>query len=350
VAPGAETSSWQQRATTVPKAPTGKPPAKVKSQPLSSTAAPFDRPPTGFGGKAAGPAGRPTPNLSTHVKSTGGDDPAYDAFDQGRYLTALELARAAAERGEPQAHTLVGRIHGEGLGVPQDEAAAAQWYTKGAELGDLESAFALGVLLAEGRGVKKDQAAAARYFETAAAKGHALANYNLALLFLKGTGKPENPHRAYLHMTYAAEKGVVAAQYDLGTLYTTGTGVEPNAFEAAKWIGKAAGAGYTDAEVEYAIILFRGHGTPPDEKRAAGLLRTAADKGVVVAQNRLARCYVHGLGVEKNAVEAAKWHLIAKSGGIDDEMLEKAAAKLSRADRGRAQKAAEEWSERSAVQ
>ena len=39
-----------------------------------------------------------------------GDDAAYTAFDQGRYLTALKLAEEAAQRGEPQASTLIGRI------------------------------------------------------------------------------------------------------------------------------------------------------------------------------------------------------------------------------------------------
>ena len=76
-------------------------------------------------------------------------DAAYTAFDQGRYLTALALASKAAEAGDPQAHTLIGRIHAEGLGVKRDETVASQWYHRAAQLGDIEGAFALGVLLAE---------------------------------------------------------------------------------------------------------------------------------------------------------------------------------------------------------
>jgi len=48
-------------------------------------------------------------------------------------------------------------------------------------------------------------------------------------------------------------------------------------------------------------------------------------------------------------VEAAKWHLIAKSGGLTDEGLEKMLSKLSKADRGKAEKAAEEWRDRAQI-
>ena len=123
--------------------------------------------------------------------------PPYEAFDQGKYLTALQLAVKAAEQGDPQAHTLVGRIYAEGYGAPKNSALAAQWYARGAELGDPEAMFALGVMLAEGQGVAKDREAAGQMFEAAASRKHPLANYNLALLFLKGDGKPENPHRAF---------------------------------------------------------------------------------------------------------------------------------------------------------
>jgi len=53
--------------------------------------------------------------------------------------------------------------------------------------------------------------------------------------------------------------------------------------------------------------------------------------------------------VQTNLVDAAKWHLIAKSGGLTDEGLEKMLSKLSKADRGKAEKAAEEWRDRAQI-
>jgi TPR repeat protein len=324
------------------------PPALIGSQsPVPSSAAgtqvPFE---TQL--KPSLPAPAPTAGASEYAKAQStGDDAAYEAFDQGKYLTALDLTQKAAEKGDPQAHTLAGRIYAEGVGVPQNFSLAARWYARAAELGDVEGAFAYGLMLAKGQGVQKDLEAAARLFEAAAAHRHPLANYNLALLFLSGEGKPQNPYRAFGHMLFAAEAGVAAAQYDLGGLYATGTGVDPpNAFEAAKWIGKAAAAGHADAQVEYAVLLFRGHGVPPDQKHGAQLFRAAAEKGVVIAQIRLARCYANGAGVDKDLVQAAKWHLMAKAAGGEDESLDKLVAKLSKADRAKAEKAAEEWRER----
>lgn len=337
----AETSSWVTRSDG-PAAPIErkKPPAKAPVKVIKTMPSPD-------GKQAPSPAVPPVKG-STHAKTAPppGEDAAYEAFDQGQYITALELAVQSAERGEPTAHTLVGRIYAEGLGTSKNTPLAAQWYARGAELGDPEAMFAYGLLLAEGTGLDKDRAEAARYFEAAALKRHPLANYNLALMFLGGDGKPENPYRAFAHMRFAAEAGVVTAQYDLGTMYATGQGTDHNAFEAAKWIGKAAAAGHVEAQIDYAVILFRGHGVPPDPKKAAEYFRLAAEKGAATAQNRLARCYAHGAGVEKSLPEAAKWNFIARAGGIEDPALDKLLAGLSRAERNKSQAAAEQWRDR----
>jgi TPR repeat protein len=334
----AETSSWASRVDG-PAAPIDKKkaPAKAPTKMIKTM-------PEADGKQSPAPSAPPAKG-SAHAKTAGpaGDDAPYEAFDQGQYLTALELGVKAAERGEPTAHTLVARIYAEGLGTSKNLPLAAQWYGRGAELGDPEAMFAYGLMLAEGEGVDKDRAEAARFLEAAAAKRHALANYNLALLFIAGDGKPQNPHRAFMHMRFAAEQGVTAAQYDLGTMYATGQGTDHNAFEAARWIAKAAERGHTEAQIDYALILFRGHGVPPDAKMGADYFRKAAEKGAATAQNRLARCFAHGAGVEKNLVEAAKWNLIARSGGIEDEVLDKMLASISRADRTKAQTAAEQW-------
>lgn len=326
------------------------PPSQAPVTPLKGTG---NVPGPSAGGKPLGPATVPPPAAG---ETAGGlDNAAYEAFDQGRYLTALAFAQKAAAKGDPQAHTLIGRLHAEGFGVPKDVAAAARWYTKAGELGDHEGSFALGVLHATGEGVAKSFDQAAQLFEVAARKGHALANYNLALLFLKGSGKPHNPHRAFEHMRYAAEQGVVAAQYDLGTLLTTGTGTDANAFEAARWIGRAAAQGHLEAQVEYAVILLRDHDVPADEKsrmhrEGFKLLLSAATRGSPVAQSKLARCYLHGAGVEKSPAEAAKWYLVARTGGVEDETLAAFVAKLPRADRAKAQAAADTWAEQKLVQ
>ncbi|MBL8564157.1 MAG: SEL1-like repeat protein [Hyphomicrobiaceae bacterium] len=314
----------------------------------------------------AKPAGELSgPNVSTHGKKSGtpgvapaarpggkstppsGEDDAYLAFDQGRYLTALKLAQALAEKGDAAAHMLVARIHAEGLGVPANPQLAAQWMKRASDLGDINATFSYGVLLAEGRGVEKNRKVAAEHFEKAARTGHPAANYNLGLLFLRGDGKPENPYRAAQHLTYAAEKGIPEAQYDLASLYQNGVGVQPNALEASKWLKLAAEQGMAAAQFEYAVMLLRGLGLTADEPKAASLLRSAADKNVAGAQNRLAHLYVEGIGVEKSATEAAKWRLIAKASGIEtDKVLDELISKLPKAERSKAEAEAAQWREK----
>jgi TPR repeat protein len=349
-----ETSAWQQRLTPAPKQ---EPKAGTKVR--SSKVDPSQAPKTSLGQPAAAlrPSLGPTtaPSRPDGEATSPGSDAAYEAFDQGKYLTALALAAKQAEAGDAVAHTLVARIHAEGLGVPQDTKLAAQWYARGAELGDPEAALGLGTLFARGDGVAQDYNKAAELFEKAASKGHAEAAYNLALLFLAGKGKPELPHRGFMLMSYAAEKGVTPAMYDLGTLYATGTGTTANVFEAAKWIGKAANAGYPEAEVEFAIILLKDHDVPAEQReklrrRGFELLSSAARKGLSVAQNRLARCYQQGIGTTKDLAEAAKWHLVAKAGGYEDAGLDKLVAGLSKADREKATAAAAEWREQSLLE
>ncbi|MFV0296841.1 MAG: tetratricopeptide repeat protein [Hyphomicrobiaceae bacterium] len=340
----AETNRWQQRIAPAKRdnMQSGTKAAKVKSQPVTPRTREIKwlSPGEGVGHLPTKPF---LPSVPRQV--SGGNDPAYDAFEQGRYLTALSIAAKNAAKGEPQAFTLVARIHAEGLGVPQNYGLAAQWYQRAADLGDKEALLSLGLLYLRGQGVKKDIAKGADLIEKSAAQQQPEACYNLALLFLAGEGKPENPIHGFQLMQFAAEHGVVAAMYDLGTLYATGTGTDANAFKAAHWIGQAASKGLADAQLDEAIILFRGKGTPPDPRRAVQLLKSAADKGMPVAQNRLAHAYAAGLGARTNLIAAAKWHLIAKASGLDDPKLDAVVKKLSPADRLKAERAAFEWRE-----
>jgi len=92
------------------------------------------------------------------------ENPSYEAYFQGRYLTALKLAEGEAEKGSKEAFTLMGEIYSEGLGVAQDFKKAADAYAKGADLGDANAQLSLGLMVAEGVGVKKDLRIAADLF------------------------------------------------------------------------------------------------------------------------------------------------------------------------------------------
>ncbi len=364
-APGAaQTNSWSSRVESAPAAtPTPPPGVVLLPRPPGSRARELKTAPAQGSTKQAPITGRAEPKASPlkpgrqaegpvqarTVATSGGNDPAYIAFDNAHFLTALKLAEQAAAKGEPEAHTLIARIHGEGHGVKRDTALAMKWYQRAAELGDPDAAFALGLMHVEGRGVPKNVMQAAQMFEKAAMTGHVWANYNLGLMFLSGHGKPENPTRGAQHLAYAAEKGVPAAQYDLATLLLNGHGVGADAYLASRWLRRAADLGMPEAQFDYAIMLLRGQGLNEDRADALRLLRLAAEQGLAAAQNRLANALVEGVGGVKNAREAAKWRLLASQQGLADDKLDAQLRRLPAAERAAAEQSAAAWMERATI-
>src|SRR5262249_54958814 len=128
-AAAAETRSWSGRvespAEAIPKRPAPAQPATpgpqgkiLKTGPNTPGERPAIAPPAGTQApfetqlKPSLPATASAAGASEYAKAQPtGEDAAYEAFDQGKYLTALDLAQKAAEKGDPQAHTLVGRIY-----------------------------------------------------------------------------------------------------------------------------------------------------------------------------------------------------------------------------------------------
>ena len=358
----AQTSSWSSRVesgagaqaapppgtTVLPKG--GARPRIIDSPPAHQNIRPSAPLPARPDGKASKlKQGTPPANAPNPVKAPTGDNAAYIAFDNGLFLTALKLAEQAAAKGEPEAHTLIARIHGEGHGVPRDLALAAKWYLRAAELGDPEAAFALGLMFVTGQSVKKDNISAAGWLEKSAATGHVYANYNLGLMFLSGLGKPENPIRGAQHLTYAAEKGVPAAQYDLATLYISGHGVPTDGYLASRWLKRAAEQGMAEAQFDYAIMLFKGQGLNEDRPDAFRYLKSAAEQGNPAAQNRLAHLLVEGTATAANPREAAKWRLLAKDQGLLDDKLDGIVRRMPAAERTAAELLAGQWRERALV-
>lgn len=94
----------------------------------------------------------------------------------------LEKLTAAAEQGDIQAVTNLGDVHRAGIGVPKDEAQAADWYRKAAELGDARAQSQLGYMYANGEGVPKNEDQSVAWYCKAAAQGHSRAIANLGIM------------------------------------------------------------------------------------------------------------------------------------------------------------------------
>jgi TPR repeat protein len=160
---------------------------------------------------------------------------------------------------------------------------------------------------------------------------------------MEGQLFPQDFKRAAELIRVAAEAGIPEAQYALATFYKDGRGVDKDPREAARLLGAAALAGNIDAEIEYAIALFNGTGVARNETAAFGYLLKAARKGSPIAQRRLAFMYATGRGVKADPVQAARWHLIARAGGDNDQFLDDFVRKMTPEDRAAGEAAAAPW-------
>jgi len=112
----------------------------------------------------------------------------------------LEALKSPDDRGYPprvaalQAHA--GLQFENGLGTSRNIAEAMKWYELAADGGDNYALFALGRLYGEGIDVPQDDALAIRLLSKAAEAGYQPAQYRLALAYLHGKGIPRDRTQA----------------------------------------------------------------------------------------------------------------------------------------------------------
>ena len=206
----AETSSWST--DTQPRKPAAKSKPMAKPQPKG----PKPLQPS----QAADPVSKlapaaPAGGLSRYLAPATGQEAAYIAFEQGQYLTALDLAERAANKGDPQAHTLVARIYAEGLGVPKDEAQALYWLRNAAERKQPEAEYLLAIVHRHGwLGAPRNPKLSLHLLQRSALQDHAAAQFELGLAYIDGRIVKRDPQEAYGWLSRAARQGHArAAEY-----------------------------------------------------------------------------------------------------------------------------------------
>jgi uncharacterized protein len=126
--------------------------------------------------------------LSAGTAIAGMFDEGAAAFDGGQHEVALGHWAPLAEQGHMDAQFNLGIMYDQGIGVPEDSAAAAQWFEQAAAQGDPIAAFNLGLMYTEGRGVDQDFSQAARWYALAAEHEHPEAMERLSYLYAHGRG------------------------------------------------------------------------------------------------------------------------------------------------------------------
>jgi uncharacterized protein len=252
-------------------------------------------------------------------------DAAFGAYQRGHYLTARDLAEPRAEMGDAAAQTLLAEIYARGLGVPRNEAEAANWYGRAAQNGVPEAQFQYAMMLLDGRGVAKDAKQAHALMEEAANAGNRLAQFNYAQILVGEQVEPtaELMKRAADLYEKAAEQKLADAEFAMAEVFTHGVGGRPvDEAKARDMLQRAARQGFDTAELEYASWLIAGRGGPQDAQAGFNWMKLAAEGGNVAAQNRLAKLYVEGIGNDGDPVLAAAWYLKAQRHGLRDPYMD----------------------------
>lgn len=257
----------------------------------------------------------------------GEPDKAYDSYIIGDYHTALKLALSRAERGDPTAQTLLGRLYLEGNVVKLDGARAALWFSRAAEQGDPQAQLRYGLFLYNGTYVIRDPKKGQDYVRKAAEAGIPEAYYYYGQMLLGDNANDERLDLALTWFLKGVAKGEVNSAYAAAKILEHGTPTKPRDDKTArKMLELAAEKDHAPAQLDLAVWLINGRGGPRDLKRAYTLLLYNAYRGIVPAQLNLARFYRDGLAEDGNTVIAAAWYMAAQQAKINaadlDEMLE----------------------------
>lgn len=301
----------------VPEQSAESPAAPPAAGPLPEGVKPLGVDPTRFGGPRRDD-GRPDP-----ARFGKPADPAFGAFQRGLYKTAYNLALVRAENGDPAAQTLVAEILSRGLGMARDEAGAAKWYARASEQGISEAQFQYALMLLDGRFVKKDQQAAYALMQAAAEAGNRLAQFNFAQMLVDRESGAKGLEKAVSYYQRAADAGLADAQYAMAQIHANGVGGKArDEKEARRWLVLAARQNFDTAQLDLGTWLIDGRGGERNLKEGFAWMRRAAVGGNVAAQNRLAKLYMKGLGVEPDSVSAAAWYILARRAGLTDPEME----------------------------
>jgi TPR repeat protein len=128
----------------------------------------------------------------------------------------------------------------QGIGVANDQQAAAGWLLRAAQRGSGQSAFNVGVMYERGFVVERDSSKALEWYRKAAEANVPMAKHNLALLLRDGKGAPRNSKEAVELLRSAARQGMTASMFSLGDIYERGDEGLKDPAIALAWFAIAA--------------------------------------------------------------------------------------------------------------
>jgi TPR repeat protein len=196
---------------------------------------------------------------------------AGEVYERGmnNYTQAMTLYNQAANLGDANSMTWLGRMYLNGLGVTKNVTTATSWFLKASNAGDSwgKMAYAQMLLRAPRTGVKT--ARALGLFKQSAAQGNGIAAYRAGMMIQKGFGTARNPTAAFPYLEQSAAAGFSQGQRALGHAFELGLGTTVNLGKAYFWYQLSAQQGDAVASNYLAAVTPKLSQTQLSNARAA---------------------------------------------------------------------------------
>jgi len=239
-------------------------------------------------------------------------DLARDGWEsmQSRTEDTVLCAALAARAGNVAAETLLGRIYTHsrqhyGFEAPPpfpDAEAALYWFGKAADSGDGRAALEAGMLYEMGMGAPQDDARAAQWYQRAVTLGEGGGKDHLKRL----ASRPARIAAFEARYKAKAEAGDGAALFAMSNAYLEGDPYAPDDAAAAAWLTRSAEAGYVPAQSRLGLLFLNGEaGVKRDDAAGFDWLIKARAGGSPDGDTRLLAAYQNGKlsSAQKVAVE-----------------------------------------------
>ena len=189
-------------------------------------------------------------------------------FSRGQHAEAHTWLERAARHDVPEACNLLGLMHLNGIGVPQQPTVAAGYLQRAAERGLKEACYTLGNLTFNGIGVPVDEARASDFLLRAAELHHLPALRTLGLLHCLAEHESTQNAVALYCLQQAALGGDALSQYLLATQLLRQSAAAQQA-EGLYWLQQAA-----NRQVHCAVTRLERLATGPDHERWQSVAQT----------------------------------------------------------------------------
>ena len=238
-------------------------------------------------------------------------------FEQQQYVDAIQQLYAAASQADYRAMALYSVCQIYGLGLEEDPIEGYQTLKKATALSDWPDGYLyLGICRMEGTGCRQNEEMAVEFLDSAATKGNATAMYELSMCLRKGLGCDIDTARANYWMIRSANAGYAMALNELGDMYEEGVFLGKNLVKAAECYQQGINiCGDPSSYCNLGLLYENGLGVEQDAVNAFQLYSKAAAQGSGRGKLMVANCYIEGIGVEENIIEAIRWLQDAANSG-----------------------------------